>query len=279
LRKITEQFKLLFFLFSVALLYAEALFSQVTLAPTLIILNEKNPNGDIFIKNSGNSRVEVSTEIFFGYFESDSTGEKQFIIKDSVNNPQSAAAWTFIFPKKFIISANDEKRMRIISRAPKDLPDGEYWARIKVFTSPVNQEDGHSAENETIRTKLGINFSFVIPLFFRKGQVKTGISILDVYEKKNKDNLEIFANLKREGEAAYRGNVILRILDSGEKIIEEKAHETVIYYNLLEKFSVSIRNFMPGIYLAEIELNTEKTGKEKNLQTDPVYKRIKFEMP
>jgi P pilus assembly chaperone PapD len=254
-------------------------YAQITVAPSYIIINEKIPNGDMYIKNNSNSRVEVNTEVFFGYFESDTAGEKIFVVKKSGEYSQSAAGWISVYPKKFMLFPEEEKRLRIIARAPKGLPDGEYWSRIKVFTSPVNSNENRKADSININVKLDINFSFVIPAFYRKGLAKSGVCITDFIKGQNNDNLIFFIHLKREENSAYRGNIILRLRDQSGKIITEKKQETVVYYNIIEKFTCPFNDLLPGIYFAEVELNTDMKGRENVLRSSPVFKSITFEIP
>jgi hypothetical protein len=268
-----------FIVFSFLIIFPIRSVAQITVAPSYIIINDKNPNGDIYIKNSGNTRVEVITEVFFGYFSSDSAGGKIFIVKDSMESLHSAADWISIYPKKFNLFSSEEKRLRIISRAPIDLKPGEYWARIKIFTSPVNSNENNMTDSVNISVKLGINFSFVIPVYFRKGITKTGISITDFYKKTEKGGHAFFVNLKREEEAAYRGNIIFRIKNQAGDPVFEKKQTTVVYYNMLEKFIYPINGLLPGFYFAEVELNTSITGKENLLISQPVFKSFSFEIP
>ncbi|MBI5404222.1 MAG: hypothetical protein HY959_12555 [Ignavibacteriae bacterium] len=235
--------------------------SQVTVAPVTVHLDDHNKNGYIIVRNNSNSSPwEVNIEMKFGYPKSDSLGNTFIFFPENVNdNDPSAVKWVNFYPRKFILKPYEEQKVRIAAK-PKNLKEGEYWGRPVVSTKAVNLED--TLNKESISVGIGLEFKTVIALNYRRGKTSTGIKIENFTGEYRNNKFILFAKLNRTGNAAYIGNLIVRISDSKGEKIRQSSQDISVYYELNKKIEVDCANLKSGKYQVEIELNTdrEETG-------------------
>ncbi|MFA5403539.1 MAG: hypothetical protein WC358_01260 [Ignavibacteria bacterium] len=236
-------------------------FSQVTVAPVTVHLDDHNKNGYIIVRNNSNtSPWEVNIEMKFGYPKSDSSGNTFIFFPENVNDEDpSAVKWINFYPRKFILQPLGEQTIRIAAK-PKKIKDGEYWGRPIITSKVVINED--TLSKEKISIGLGVEFRTVIALNYRKGKVYTKINI-DSLSGIYRDNKFILSTkLRREGNTAYIGNLCVNIYNEKEIKIKEITQDISIYYELNKKIEIEAPNLVSGKYYVELQLNTdrEETG-------------------
>lgn len=249
-------------------------YSQVTVAPVTIHLDDHNKNGYIIVKNnSNNSSWEVNIDMKFGYPISDSLGNTFIYFPDLVNDDDpSAVNWINFYPRKFILKPLEEQTVRIAAK-PKKVKDGEYWGRPVISSKIVNTDDTNSREN--ISVGLGMEFKTVIALNYRKGKVSTKINFDNLDGTYRNNKIILYAKLKREGNAAYIGNLCTNIYDSKENKVKEIKQDISVYYELNKKIEIDAGNLPKGKYTVKVQLNTdrEETG-AKIIKGNKVSKEI-----
>lgn len=249
-------------------------YSQVTVAPVTIHLDDHNKNGYILVRNNSNSSPwEVNIEMKYGYPKSDSSGNTFIFFPENVSDEDpSAVKWINFYPRKFILQPLEEQTVRI-SAKPKKIKDGEYWGRPVITSKAVNIED--TISKEKISVGLGLEFRTVIALNYRKGKVSTKINIDNFSGIFKENKLILYSKLKREGNAAYIGNLFINIYDEKENKIKEIKQDIAVYYELNKKIEIETGNIAKGKYTVEILLNTdrEETG-GKILKGNTATKKI-----
>jgi len=252
--------------------------SQVTVAPVTVHLDDHNKNGYILVRNNSNSSPwEVNIEMKFGYPKSDSLGNTFIYFSDNVNeNDPSAVNWVNFYPRKFILKPYEEQKVRIAAK-PKNLKEGEYWGRPVITSKAVNSED--TLNKESIRAGIGLEFKTVIALNYRRGKASTGINIGNFTGEYRDKKFIFFANLKREGNAAYIGNLIARIFNAKGEKIKQVTQDISVYYELYKKIEIDYPDLSSGKYSVEIELNTdrEETG-AKIIKGNSSVKKINLDV-
>jgi hypothetical protein len=232
-------------------------YSQVTVAPVTVHLDDHNKNGYILVRNNSNSSPwEVNIEMKFGYPKSDSLGNTFIYFPENVNeNDPSAVNWVNFYPRKFIIKPLEEQKIRIAAK-PKNLKEGEFWGRPVITSRAVNTEDTLNKEN--IKVGIGLEFKTVIALNYRRGKVSTGINIENFTGEYKDRKFILFVKLKREGNAAYIGNLILRIFNNKGDKIKQVSQDISVYYDLFKKVEIDYPDLKSGKYTAEVEMNTDR---------------------
>ncbi len=249
------------FLISLLLIVCLTANGQVTVAPVTVHLSDADRNGYILVRNNSNSASwEVSIDMKFGYPVSDSSGKTviHFPDTESESDP-SAVKFISFYPRKFILSPLGEQTVRIAAK-PKNLKDGEYWGRPVIKSKQVVPND--SAGKENIDAGLGVEFRSVIALNYRRGKVSTGINFSNLTCSYNGSKIILFAELKREGNAAYIGNIVSTLTDEKSEAIKSVSQEISVYYELNKRVEIETGKLTPGKYTITVQVNTdrEETG-------------------
>ncbi len=233
-------------------------YSQVTVAPVSLHMNDANKNGYLLIRNNSlTSTWEVSIEMKYGYPVSDSTGNINIYFPENVTaNDPSAVEWINFFPRKFMLKPQEEQTVRVVAKPPKGLKEGEYWGRPIISSQAVSTED--TTENPQIGVGLSVKFQTVIALNYRKGKSSTSINLLSFDAVYENDKIIISADMKREGNSAYIGNLIAKVYNSSNDVVSETEQEFAVYYSLLKKVILEVPGIKKGNYTVELELNTDR---------------------
>ncbi len=233
-------------------------YSQVTVAPVSLHMNDANKNGYLLIRNNSlTSTWEVNLEMKFGYPVSDSTGNINIYFPENVTaNDPSAVEWINFFPRKFMLKPQEEQTVRVVAKPPKGLKEGEYWGRPIISSQAVSTED--TTENPQIGVGLSVKFQTVIALNYRKGKSSTSINLLSFDAVYENDKIIISADMKREGNSAYIGNLIAKVYNSSNDVVSETEQEFAVYYSLLKKVILEVPGIKKGNYTVELELNTDR---------------------
>jgi hypothetical protein len=238
-------------------LYCSFLYPQVTVAPVTVHLSDANKNSYIVVRNnSTTSPWEVSIEMKFGYPVSDSSGKTNIYFPEIINESDpSAVEWINFYPRKFILQPLEEQTVRIAAK-PKDLKEGEYWGRPIIISHALNNFD--TSQNQQISIGLGVEFRTVIALNYRKGKVSTGISLENITCTFDGNKFILFAKLKREGNAAYIGNIASSIKNEKGSTIKEVNQEISVYYELNKRIEIETGKLPKGTYTIDVQLNTDR---------------------
>jgi hypothetical protein len=99
-------------------------------------------------------------------------------------------------------------------------------------------------------------------LNYRKGKVSTAINFENLTCTYDDSRFVLFAKLKREGNAAYIGNIVVNISDDKGKTIKEVKQEISVYFSLNKKIIIDTGKLPKGKYSINVQLNTdrEETG-------------------
>jgi len=221
-------------------------------------MNDANKNGYLLIRNNSlTSTWEVNIEMKFGYPFSDSTGNINIYFPDTVTaSDPSAIDWVNFFPRKFLLKPQEEQTVRVVAKPPKGLKEGEYWGRPIISSQVQSMED--TTNNSQIGVGLSVKFQTVIAFNYRKGKSSTSINLLSLDAVYEDSKIIVSADMKREGNSAYIGNLIAKVYDSRNDLISETEQEFAVYYTLLKKVTLDVPGIKKGNYTVEVELNTDR---------------------
>ena len=103
----------------------------VLVAPTVVFMDEHKRTGRITVQNPSDEPREVTIRMSFGLPTSDSLGNVFVNLQDSgITDVKAATSWVKPFPRKMLLQPGATQVVRFVARPPKDLVDGEYWARV-----------------------------------------------------------------------------------------------------------------------------------------------------
>ncbi len=257
--------------------------AQVRVAPLALYLNEQERTGRIIVENTANESRLIELSVRFGYPVSNEQGTISMLYKDTVDvDDPSAAAWIRFYPQRLVLPPGAQQTIRFAVRPPAHVPDGEYWARPIIASRAVNSESENLPKvKDGITASIGIVYQTVISVNYRQGKVQTGVEIRDLQVRKGIGTLVVLADLARVGNAAYLGNMRVRLLNRRGTVVRETANEIAVYRTMRRRVEVAIGNLPAGSYTIELELNTNRQGNTPGdiLQAKPVTKTVAVTIP
>ncbi len=231
----------------------------IAVEPHMVLLTARMPAGEITVRNPHATRAEFSVDLRFGFATTDSTGQLRVELNDGIDCA-SAAGWITPYPSRFTLRPSAKRTVRLLARPPADLADGEYWARITVYArddapaAVVDSKDGNST-----CVRIAMDTATVLPVFFRKGSVSTGVSISSVEAVTDHNAVEVNATLRRTGNAAFLGVAHITVRDPAGRTIGSIDRHIAVYRSMRPRWKVVIG---PGISLngcsVAIRLSTDR---------------------
>lgn len=229
------------------------------MAPHYLVIDHRTRSGALTIYNPGNDPVEVSISTIFGYPVTDSTGQfSLFTIDQPDSTMPSATSWVEAFPRRMTLNGKERQTVRLLGRPPAGLKDGEYWTRLVVSAKGGQVPVTGVADTANIQVGLTLEVRSILPVFYRKGAVQTGISISNIRTRMVGDSLQIQVHLAREGTAAFIGTIRGSLADSTGKMVTTFASPIAIYYNGDPRFMAPLARPAAGRYRLRLELATER---------------------
>lgn len=252
---------------------AGAQVAGIAVDPHMVVLTASRPAGEITVLNPHATRAEFSVDLRFGFATTDSAGKLSVQLSDGPDSA-SAAGWIVPYPSRFTLRAGATRTVRLLAQPPADLADGEYWARITVHArddAPVSLAD--SAGTAATRAHIAMETATVLPVFFRKGIVSTGVTIGAVEATISGDALDVRATLTRNGNSAFIGVARIVVRDSSGRTVVSTDRQLAVYRSMQPRWAVALP---PAIardgYSVAIKLSTDRHDVPRNLvlQTRPV---------
>lgn len=252
---------------------AGAQVAGVGVDPHMVVLTPAHPAGAITVLNPHATRAEFSVDLRFGFATTDSTGRLRVELGDGPDSA-SAAGWIVPYPRRFTLRAGGTRTVRLLARAPVQIPDGEYWARITVHARDDAQPAlVDSSDTTSARVRITMETATVLPVFFRKGAVSTGVTIGAVDAVASNGGIDVRANLTRNGNGAFIGVAHIIVRDSAGKTIASADRQLAVYRSMRPRWSIAIPQgvSIDGSSVA-IRLATDRHDVPSNLllQAQPV---------
>ena len=262
-------------LFTVALGGAVA---QITIAPTMVFIDQQNRFGSFLVLNGSDQAQEVSIEFPFGYPVTDKQGNIQMVYDDSARAQRYGISDKVKgFPQNFVLQPGQRQVVRLTVR-PGGFSDGTYWTRIKTTSRAQNPPIGEEAGDE-ITAQITYEFEQVTTLFYKHGATGTGIDIRDFSRQNSENQYEFVADVSRTGNSPFLGSIFLTVTDEDGNTIVEKQTSTSIYFDYRQVFEVAKDELDDGAsYTAEITFETQRPDvpSDKIIQMEPVSRSISF---
>lgn len=252
--------------------------AQVTIAPTNLFVDSGNRFGTYMVINGSNQNQEISVNFHFGFGQTDESGERRTVSEDSVLEKQhSVAEHIKAFPQNFILNPGQRQTVRLRINAPNDLPDGTYWARIKTSSIPESPPvEVTSTDNVTAR--VGINIEQVTGLFYKKGDVTTGIEIEEIRPQVSGEELTILTDYNRTGNSPFLGSISTSLIDQNGETVAENFSSTSIYFDGTHRQRLDISNVTEGDYTIQVKFETRRSdiSRDDLVQMEPVIETVPY---
>jgi hypothetical protein len=240
------------------LLHCTVLHAQLAISPPYVSIDGRSGVGNLYITNNSDQSQEVEITFAFGYPGSDAEGNLVMNYFDSVAYKQYAMdSMVRAFPKTFILAGKQQRTVRVQVKPPSGVKDGFYFTRVKILGKPQTAEVAKPVA-EGISTKITYNFEQIIPAFYKRGKVTTGLKIEKIDAVQQDSLLVIKASLERLGEAPFIGSMIANLLNEKGKVVATAMSSTTAYFNVLRRLDLNVAKITPGTYKLELTFETKR---------------------
>ncbi len=229
----------------------------IYVTPHAVFIGHGGRAGQVTLGNSGESAEEVTVELRFGFPDTDSTGNPfiRFVDDPGPEFP-SAVDWIRPYPRRLRLEPGEQQVVRLLATPPDDLPDGEYWSRMIVTARgasvPIESSDTAVHAGVTLEMRL------ITSVTYRKGDVKTGLTIREFDAYVEGDSIVAWMNATRAGNGAYLGTVNFEVLDEDGTPVREWSIPTAVYYPVNRRFALPIQSLPAGLYVLRLTAVTER---------------------
>jgi P pilus assembly chaperone PapD len=259
------------FLLVVLLLSAAQLCGGVLVAPTVVFLSDDSRTSRITVQNLGDKPEEVSVFLSFGIPVNDSLGDVSVRLQDSaVTDPNSCLEWVKAFPRRLILPPNASQVIRFVANPPRELADGEYWARVVVKSQEADPTIPKAVGGDQITTRLNMVMQTAIMLKYRRGEVFCALELGPTQTRILDNQVEVVVDTKNVGNASYVGMLNCRVVDAQGKEVASRGVQLAVYRELRRRVLIPIP---AGEFTRPFKVNMEITGKGRTdiAATDMLY--------
>ena len=214
----------------------------VLVAPTSVILSENDRTGRLTVQNPSDAPKEVSIHFGFGVPESDSLGNVTVRLQDTaeVDHPRSAMGWIRAFPRKVVLAPGATQVVRFVATPPKDLPDGEYWARIVVKSQNSQATLPDAGSLDQITTHLNMVMQTAIVLKYRTGNLIAKLDVADTEIEQTDSLVAITIDMTNSGNVSYVGVLSCSLYDVNNIEIASRRINLAVYDDIKRRVELPI---------------------------------------
>lgn len=208
--------------------------------PHMVVLTAARPAGAITVLNPHATRAEFSVDLRFGFATTDSAGRLRVELRDGADSA-SAADWIVPYPRRFTLRPGGMRTVRLLARPPASLEAREYWARITVHARDEEAPAFIDATDSTsARVRINMETATVLPVFFRNGEVSTGLTIGSIDAVTNGDSIDVSATVARSGNAAFIGVAHIVVRDSTGNPIASSDRQIAVYRAMRPRWNIAV---------------------------------------
>lgn len=198
-------------------------FGGLSLTPTRLVLEPGSTLGQITLYNSGGETVTYRVEDV----ELQAMSEGGYApIEEGVTAPEWAASRYLRYaPRQVTLGAGERQVVKVISRAPRDLPAGEFRSHLRFSSiptvAPVDEKENpvNRDGDNTVEVKVGLEYRITIPVILRTGQGTGGTEIEAASLEANPDSEGSVVKVTLNKTGAWADHGTLRALDeNGEEV-------------------------------------------------------------
>jgi len=262
-------------------LFHQPVQAQISIAPTMLFVQDNPGIGEIYLSNSSDLAQEISFEFRFGYPSSSNDGEISMVYDDTLRQQQhDVADYVRIYPSRVIIPPNQSQTVRVQVMPMRDRPDGVYWSRLVVASSAITP-DVSAESNEGISTNISYVLEQNIPMFYHKGETTTGISVNDVtvIPPDSTGQLRVLPEIERTGNSPYLGTVYARLFSGDDVLLQERESPAYFYFKDWRGFTFQKPDTQQGPLYLELEFETRRRSLNSRdlVQADNIIHRVELQ--
>lgn len=237
--------------------------AQISIAPTAVFMTDRSPFANVIVSNGSETAQEISINFRFGYSTSDEDGNISMHY-DTTGHANSFVNHVNAFPRNFVLEPGQRQTVRMAARGYGNITDGTYWSRVNILATPLSLPVEAETGNDAVAARININFEQVIPAFFKKGEVTTGLDVQEVHFRQDNQQGIFLIDAERTGNSPFIGSTNLIIQNrNGERISEQEVTFSA-YFDIVRRINTNLDGLTPGDYTAEFEFKTDRRDISRN---------------
>ncbi|XWN38641.1 MAG: hypothetical protein ROO71_06755 [Balneola sp.] len=255
-------------------------FGQVTIAPTNLFIDDNSKFGTYMVINGSNETQEISIDFIFSYANLDENGNRTLVYDDAEMEEQfSIVEYVRAFPKNFTLAPNQRQIVRLRISAPNNMPDGTYWSRIKTSSTP-EAPPLELQTDQAVTAQVGIIVEQVTGLFYKNGNVNTGIEINTIRTERESSVLNVYTDFLKTGNSPFLGSITTTLLDNSGRELKTGFISTSVYTDGTHKQELDISDLGAGSYSIKVTFETRRSDiSERDIVgMEPVTQTTSFEI-
>jgi len=201
--------------------------AQVSAQPSALYLTPERGEADIALSNTTGTALQLHVAAL------DRTEA------DGVESGAgSCAAWCTLAPAELPLPSDGAVTLHVRVIPPGGLRDGEYHAVVLI------------RDDEDVLQR--------IPLHFRVGDVYSDVKLANVGVERSKEDVRFLLYLEQLGNAAYRGNLQMRIENDRRDTIYESADLVDVYGAKTLEYVLPAAKVRKGIYRLYLNFDSDR---------------------
>ncbi len=250
----------------------------VMVAPHAVFIDHTQRSGSVLLYNPGTQAVEVTISTIFGYPTTDSTGGIRLDTLPA-DSATSALAWIQAFPRRLTVGPRERQTVRLLARPPIGLANGEYWLRLIIAAQAGRVPITGIADTTAIQVGLTLEVRTIIGVNYRKGPVRTGVTLSNLRAQVVGDSLITRSKIERHGNAAFIGMIRETLVDStgavraqrvGDSLVTSYQSPVGVYFTMEPRLASAIP--APGLPRGRYWLRYEVVAEREDLDPKVVLK-------
>ena len=245
------------------MLFPALVWAQITITPTIVFMHDGDPAGRITITNSSDVPQEVNISLSFGYPDSDEAGNLLMNYEDE----EAAARFGLddvmrVFPRRFELAPGENQilRMQVQQAGMRAREDGLHWTRMNI-TSNERTRAVDEGGADRIGARISYRIQQNIGIFYRKGEVRTGLELLQLSDRRDAETgeLHLIPRLQRTGNSPFMGTMFASLRDASGAVVRESERTFSVYFTQTRPITLDTTNLPPGRYTARLRLEPTRT--------------------
>lgn len=240
------------------LFFALPLHAQISISPTVIFIHDNSNVATLYIANRSDETQEVAISARFGYPDSDEDGN--LVMNYADEEAEAAYGLTErlrVFPRSVRLEPGSQQMVRIQVLPESGRPDGLYWTRLSIISNTVTP-DLDQERTEGIGTRISYRFDQNIGVYYRRGEVGTGLNVLSVGTERDGDELTLKPVLQRTGNSPYMGSMSAVLYNSAGQPVRESQQTFTAFFTQTRPIQIDVSGLPPGNYSVEIRFETRR---------------------
>lgn len=245
--------------FGLILLHVYGL-SQLSVAPSILFLNEKQSFGSFRLMNTLPETVEVSVEVVFSYPNYDSTGAIILSSTGSIQEQFDLSDHIRIFPARFFLKPKEFRELRISIPDHSELPNNKtYFTRLNILSHPQKKAMPSQTLQESVATVITMKIQQNLGVFFQKGKTKAQIEAEFVDCVQDSTGLNLLSKINWSGNSPYLGSFKAHLFDANGDSLHYEYRHFHAYMSSNQKINFPVMSQIDDSVLIKIEWKSQRS--------------------